>query len=391
LQTSSSFRSINKTFKILEKNTNVINQSPSHTTILNWVHKIGLSQLTKEKQKADNWIIILDHSIQIGKEKVLTVLGIRESEVNFTKPLQYQNLYPILEEAREHWDGEGVKEIVEKVQKDLGKIKYAIADYGSDIKKGLKMANIKHVYDLTHKIASLLKKIYKDNEIFISFVKKMGTARIQSQQTVVAHLIPPSMRTKSRFENIGAISDWANKMVIFLRNIPSKDKKNEKLIKEKFGWVLEYEVLIFELNEINQALHEFQKTLKTQGISTKDAKKQISTLGGLNSENGKWIKKQLSQYITETILLIRNTVTSVLCSSDIIESAFGKYKNYVSSNPMAGITNLVLCIAAFTSSLEVTEITQCLEKFTIKDVKDWTKKHLNESLFKKRRESLCPV
>ena len=111
----------------------------------------------------------------------------------------------------------------------------------------------------------------------------------------------------------------------------------------------------------------------------------------LKSRNGKWIKKQLFQHITDTILLIRNRSTPVLCSSDIIESAFGKYKNYVSSNPMAGITNLVLCIAAFTASLDEKEIVQCLEKFTIKDVKNWTKKHLKDSLFKKRREALCPA
>lgn len=296
-----------------------------------------------------------------------------------------------MEEAREHWDGIGVKEVVEKVQKKLGRIKYAIADHGSDLKKGLKMANIKHVYDLTHKIAVLLKKIYKDNEVYTSLVKKMATARIQGQQTLVAHLIPPAMRTKSRFENIGAISDWANKMVVYLHNIPACDKSNKKIIKQKFGWILEYEDLIFELGEINQALHDFQKTLKSQGISTKKSQKQISTLKKVKSVNGKWITNQLSQYIEDTISLIRNRVTPILCSSDIIESAFGKYKNYVSSNPMAGITNLILCIAAFTSPLDEEDIVNSLEKFTIEDVKNWSKKYLKDSLFKKRREAFCPM
>ena len=45
---------------------------PSHTTILNWVHKIGYYELVKTKEKADDWIIILDESIQFGQEKLLT-------------------------------------------------------------------------------------------------------------------------------------------------------------------------------------------------------------------------------------------------------------------------------------------------------------------------------
>lgn len=55
---------------------------------------------------------------------------------------------------------------------------------------------------------------------------------------------------------------------------------------------------------------------------------------------------------------------------------------------MAGITNLILSIAAFTCSLEE-EIKTALENTVINDVKEWIKKIIGKSLFQKRRKAFC--
>jgi len=81
----------------------------------------------------------------------------------------------------------------------------------------------------------------------------------------------------------------------------------------------------------------------------------------------------------------------ILISSDIIESAFGKYKNYVSLNPMAGVTNLILCISAFTASLTNNDIKKALESTTIYDIKEWTRKFIGKTLLQKRRDAFCPI
>ena len=61
--------------------------TPTHTTLLNWAHKIGYYQLFKEKERADDWIIIIDESIQIGKDKILMIYGIREKNIDFSRIL----------------------------------------------------------------------------------------------------------------------------------------------------------------------------------------------------------------------------------------------------------------------------------------------------------------
>ena len=56
---------------------------------------------------------------------------------------------------------------------------------------------------------------------------------------------------------------------------------------------------------------------------------------------------------------------------------------------MAGITNLVLSIAAFTSSLEEDEIKIALESTKMEDIKKWTNDFIGETLIQKRRHAFC--
>ena len=43
----------------------------------------------------------------------------------------------------------------------MGKFKYAVGDYGSDLKNGLSLSKIPHIQDLSHLIALIIEKLYK--------------------------------------------------------------------------------------------------------------------------------------------------------------------------------------------------------------------------------------
>jgi len=77
---------------------------------------------------------------------------------------------------------------------------------------------------------------------------------------------------------------------------------------------------------------------------------------------------------------------NISCSSDIIESSFGKYKNYISDNPMIGITNLSLSLSAFTCQLTENEIKKALEKIKIVDINEWSKDNIGQTNMSKRRK-----
>ena len=86
---------------------------PSHVTISNWMKKVGYFQLTKSKEIAEDWIIIIDESIQIGAEKLLLILGIRSSKIDFSRPLNYQDVLPILQVSKSGWNAQKIKTEIE--------------------------------------------------------------------------------------------------------------------------------------------------------------------------------------------------------------------------------------------------------------------------------------
>lgn len=52
---------------------------PSPTTVRSWLLRIGLYQLERPLEKADDWVWIVDHTVQIGELKALLIVGLRLS------------------------------------------------------------------------------------------------------------------------------------------------------------------------------------------------------------------------------------------------------------------------------------------------------------------------
>jgi hypothetical protein len=73
----------------------------------------------------------------------------------------------------------------------------------------------------------------------------------------------------------------------------------------------------------------------------------------------------------------------ILCTSDIIESTYGKCKNELSKNPMSGITDLVLIIPAFTINLTIDIVNAAIDNGTVKTLEKWKKENLCNSLIAK--------
>jgi len=380
LTTSSSFRAVMKSFLITCLSYNLSKKSPTHTTILNWVHKIGYHELNKKKEFADDWIIIVDDSIQIGQEKVLVILGVREKNLKFEKPLNFQDIVVLREISKNKWNGEIVLSEIDKLKKEIGNIKYAVGDYGSYIKKAIKLAGIRHIHDITHSIALFLEQIFNKCDDYKGFSESIAKLRLEVQQSDIAEIMPPQQRLKSRYLNLKPLSDWGIKII----NLFDKRKLSNKM-RDKLEFIKSYKPIIEDINEINLCISEIEKILKYDGLSKNSINKCDKILNNLKSEKGLLFKEKITEYFKDMKNLIPES-EKVLCCSDIIESAFGRYKNYISNNKMLGITNLVLCIAAFTSKLEENDVIEALEKTTIGDIKKWTKENIGKTLLKKRIE-----
>jgi hypothetical protein len=361
-------------------------KAPTHVTISNWVKKVGYYQLSKPKEIAEDWVIIIDESIQIGAEKLLLILGTRNTKIDFTRPLNYTDVLPIVQISKNGWNAQKVKVEIEKALEILGNIKYAVSDKGASINKGLELCKIPHVHDVTHRMANILKKVYKEDQTFNCYMSKLAPLRLQIQQTKWAYLLPPQQRAQSRFLNLKPVMEWGKKMLDFMEKEEYQGESSE--IKEKLNWVQEYKAFIKEINQVLDTISAIFKVLKNKGLSKKTEEDCMEYLSGIEStKNGKLVKAEILDYFAEVSTIVKNE-GKILCTSDIIESSFGLFKNTISKNALNGITSLSLCIPANTSKLESLEIKRVMEEVNQKMINNWAKENLGESMLKLRKKSL---
>lgn len=359
----------------MERNT------PSHSSGMLWVKKVGYYCLTRPKTKADDWILILDESIGIGQEKLLVILGIRASEIKFSRPLKIQDMEPIIIKSKKKWTGEDISLEIEKSKALVGEVIYATTDGSSTLKKALRLSEINHVYDTTHAIAIMLEKLYKEDKHFKELTNQMGQMRLKLCCSQYAHIIPPNQRSKSRFLNIDILTGWCMKVLTAL-------KKDDLTMVEKelLQWVNDKKSFIQEMDQIIVKIEELSIILKTNGLSSKTKKKCFNLIKTFNKTPRQSQFKQLfEEYVNNNIIHIKRKSKILMCSSDIVETTFGKYKNELSKNPMNGITDLALIIPAFTSNLIDSEIKKAIDTCTCKMLKEWKVENLCDSLAAKRK------
>jgi len=368
---SISFRSLSKVFVTINLYFKMELSTPSCSTTLLWIKKIGKAQLELPKEREDDWILIADESIGIGQEKVLVILGIRRSHIDFTRPLVMQDMKPITVKSKQRWTGQDIANELNKAKEILGTVIYAVTDAGSTLKCGLREAGIKQVYDITHAMAIILQRLYEKDETFKDYTHKAAQMRFKLCCSKHAHLIPPNQRSKSRFLNIDTISKWGMDVLHALQN---KDISVEE--RDQLQWVKEKEAFVVEMGSIIEVVQNISRILKHEGLSKLTKLKCISMLSSCKDGRLKEFKSYILNYLDEHTKEIKHQKETILCCSDIIESAFGRYKNELSKNPMSGITDLVLIIPALTAKLTEASITEAIDSCTVKDIALWKKKNL---------------
>ena len=359
-------------------------KAPSHSTILLWVKKYGYYELVRAKLKANDWIIMVDESVQFGQNKLLLVFGIRQSEIDFSRPLNFQDLSPLFLASRSSWKGEDIQAQIQIIQGQIGTIIYAVADLGNQIKKAIRLMGMPHIYDITHHISLTIEHIYKEDIDFMAFTKRLGRLRASQALSKMAHVLPPVQRIKARFMNLRPVSDWGMAVLGFLDNVHDSRFVDEK---QNLKWVRKHENMIKELALLNKMVNEIQLQLKTHGLSNETIWECEKILQQGQQTRLCRFKEFMIDYLHETKKLLPE-YDKILCCTDILESSFGKYKNYLQANPMVGITNLSLSIPAFTAPLTPNGILEAFEQTKVEDIEKWTMENIGKTTLSKRMEVL---
>ncbi len=373
-----SFRSVSKIFLAMKITFNLSIKVPSHTTVLNWVKKQGVANF-REKEFFDNqkWVLIMDESIQFGNKKLLAIMAVPVSAHNKEEALNYNDLVPILLKSSESWKAEDIAREL-RACINLEQVQYVISDNGNNLKSSYELLGIKHIEDVGHKFSWIIKEVYEKQPDFEAYTKELAKLRGKSAMSKYSHIIPPTQRIVSRFMNLTPLFKWGYRML----QIIEKGKLTSDEF-EKVKFVLDYKELIQQSYILLETLNKIQKILKINGFTLKTVEKCKKELEKLQDERTQKVRQMICKYFADTISKMGGE-KKLLCSSDIIESCFGKYKSVVKANKTVGITDLCLCISTLLASNDLETLKHNMYKVKMSDVKEWKDKNIGETLFEKR-------
>jgi hypothetical protein len=391
LSCGTSFRSASQVMELFLSFFQVPYCSPHWYSGFLWVMRLGYYKLMEPKERADDWVWIVDHTVQIGQEKCFVILGLRLSSLPCPfRSVRHEDVEPIALYPVKKSTGEIVYEQLEETIEKTGVPREIVGDQGSDLACGIKKFCQKHketcyINDIKHKTALLLKKELSPDEAWQEFCKLASQSKNKVQQTSLSHLAPPGQKSKARYMNLEDLINWADNM---LKILDTKRTANSQEIAEKFSWLLKFRCDIEEWKEILSVVTVTESFVRKEGIYHNSHKKLKNKLDSITveRERAKRIKGEVVDYVLQEESKVKKGEV-LLGSSEVIESVFGKFKQLEKMQSTSGFTVLLLSIAAMVSKTTVDIIQKAMETVPTKKIFDWCKEKLGKSVQSKRREA----
>lgn len=388
--------------------------SPSHTIINDWSKKVGFFIYHQPKDKTIESLWIIDFSIQIGKNKLMLVLRIDLNKIKNWK--QYKNCkknkkprfkicfkdvevihMKILENTTYTFTLSELEQIVEKCGLPL----FVLSDEGSDLAKGIRIfiernPGIKHLNDISHRMSNILKAELEDNVKWKGFCQVITKMKQRMTNTTIAYMCPPKLKQKMRFLNVRNPIEYAFKMLnINIENLPKNErgafidyiKKPLEAFKDE----------IIQWHAVSNFITQVETEIKQNGLTRGDGVQIQSTSEILTSRYQKRQNSEIEMKIfTQILEFVKKQETklspgqTMMGSSDIIESMFGKWKSMVPEDSMTGITDKIFILPLLTVNLTAELIRKALEDTPMKKIEEWQKNTLGKTMYAKRRAILKP-
>ncbi len=366
---------------------------PTATCGQMWLLRIGLHELTREKENADDWIWIVDHTVQIGKVKCLVIVGCHQSQwQQQPRPLEHGDLQLLALQPVEQSDGPTVHKQLEQVAAKTGVPRSIVSDHGADLKRGIEAFQQKHpqtdnVYDIAHKMAILVKRELKSDDHWAQFLKQMAHTKQRLQQTSLAFLVPPSLKNKARYMNLDAVVSWGKKALAYLENPPPVEGVQADIdtLNEKLGWLRNYGKSLAEWADMMHVVGTTLEYVRHHGYHRRardELREELELVCG--DGLGRRMSEQVLWFVAEQSSAAKGD-ERLIGSSECLESLIGKGKRLEGQQSKSGFTKMILGMAA--SVVEPTKqyVSGALSAVKTRDVLQWCHENLGVSVQSQRR------
>lgn len=374
----------------------------SHTTVQNYLLRVGLDQIENATETSDNRFWIMDHMIAAGSLKCFVILGIdADVYAGLDRPLQHQDVDVLALIPTEVSNGAVVNEQLTELALRRGVPKAILSDCGSDLKKGVELFQQSNpqtiaLYDIVHLVCRLIWKRLSKNDRFSKYRQDCCECANKVRQISLAHLKPPRPKTKARYMNLEPEIRWGRRALWLLDRVKDdnltkrqRERLDRQAVLEQLGWLEAYRADLEVWSELSTLGQECCSVVRRCGYSSVTPEVLKESLGPGKSAAGE-------SFITELVAVVKQQssrcppdVSRWIGSSEVIESLIGKGKRLLgTSQNNNSLTGQILAIAASTADISITTLRASLSRCRIKNLRGWIKDHIATGIHVARSEDL---
>lgn len=211
------------------------------------------------------------------------------------------------------------------------------------------------------------------------------------QQTVLAFLAPPNQRTKARSMNLESLLRWGSATLGFLDRQPSEGSRelDPHHLAEKPGWLPGFREPLTVWRELLQLIAATESFVRTHGLyrgAHRALQKILTPL--VQRARTKTVSQHLLTFVAEQSFQAKHR-ERLWGSSEVMESVLGKFKRLEQDQAKGGFTGLVLGVGALVATTTREVVQKALETVSTKDVLDWCRQTLGQSVQAKRKAAFA--
>lgn len=353
---------------------------PSASTIRSWLLRVGYYALTRPLDRTKPWVWLVDHTIQIGTQKMLVILGCPLSQVPFGHhALQLSDLQLIALVPMAKSNAALVEAELETAVRRTGVPRLIVSDQGADLRKGIAdfqswYPRTASVADVAHYGANLLEQAWDDQPRWQQFLKDLQNTSSKLRQTPSAYLLAPRLRSKARFMNVGVQLRFAGRVLKHLHGQTPQAKAVEY-----YGWLKDYTADLAVWQREHGLVQTTIALLRVEGLHTQTRPLLEAAWGDIGTHASTVrIADRLRGYVTT--YRPTHPTERFVASTEILESSFGKLKRIERDQSQNGLTSLVLAMGVIVAGCSEDDLRQALEATPQKQVDHWVSRTFGRSL-----------
>jgi len=365
---------------------------PAYQSIRGWMQRIGLDRMQSVKN-CSGGIWLTDHTNQIGKEKVLTILRVPDSQWARSGPaLRHEDMEVLAIVPGEQWKREDVAKAYQEVADRCGIPRAIESDGAVELREPAETLGKPEerplvLRDPKHFLANKFEALLAGDPQYQAFTKHFAGTRSALQQTELAHLIPPASKMKARFMNLEPTLHWASMVLWHLDHPESESRQSvpESRMTEKLGWLRDFAASIEQWLRCQEVVSIALTFLNKQGIFRGVAKQFTKQLAQLKRNP---MSQQLVDHVAEFLRDYEQQLRpgeQLPMSTEILESSFSLYKQLEKQHSKSGFTSLLLTYPVLLRETTSKEVTESFTRVKVDDVKRWVKRNLPNTLASRRR------